>query len=485
MRFSNNNATWSTWEAYAISKDWTLSTGTGTKTVYVQFRDGAGSASPSYSDTITLTAGESLLSATTSLGVADTTWVDANDGAGGAWATYSIFVNDVLVGTKPASASSTWACPQIDLPLGSHIDVVIDCGFSSYSWIFDERRPNTYTLTLPPAVTRLDAATWTGFPDMYVGWDWYDGYEDYYAGVWVPPGTIGNISYSYPASADMIAPTGSVSVNGGAAYTNTAGATLALAASDTGGSGLTQMRFSNDNVVWSTWEAYATSKAWTLVSGVGAKVVYVQYRDATGNVSPAFSDTITLETSVPTGSIVIAGGAASTSATPVSLTLSASDTGGSGLSQMRFSNNNVNWSVWEAYATSKAWTLTSGDGLKTVYVQFQDAAGNMSVSYSDTITFVTPTTATLRFEWPGSGNADLHLENSVGETIASTSVSGSGSELEWSVTVPSGQAYYMVCDYYYDNESDGEGGGYGIWSYDTSINPDGILSPGETVIWGY
>ena len=39
MRFSNNGTTYSTAEANATTKVWTLATGAGTKTVYVQFKD--------------------------------------------------------------------------------------------------------------------------------------------------------------------------------------------------------------------------------------------------------------------------------------------------------------------------------------------------------------------------------------------------------------------------------------------------------------
>ncbi len=34
---------------------------------------------------------------------------------------------------------------------------------------------------------------------------------------------------------------------------------------------------------------------------------------------------------------------------------------------------------------SASWTLNAGNGVKTVYVQFRDAAGNVSLSYNDTI----------------------------------------------------------------------------------------------------
>jgi hypothetical protein len=56
---------------------------------------------------------------------------------------------------------------------------------------------------------------------------------------------------------------------------------------------------------------------------------------------------------------------------------------------MEFSNDNAVWSTPEDYNTSKMWTLSSGDGLKTVYVKFQDGAGNWSDAISDSITLQT------------------------------------------------------------------------------------------------
>lgn len=90
------------------------------------------------------------------------------------------------------------------------------------------------------------------------------------------------------------------------------------------------------------------------------------------------------DTTPPVGTITIDGGAAGTINTFVLLTLSASDTE-SDIAQMKFSNNNVDWSVAETYATSKSWVLSDGSGIKTVYVKFKDEPGNWSSSYSDTI----------------------------------------------------------------------------------------------------
>jgi hypothetical protein len=61
------------------------------------------------------------------------------------------------------------------------------------------------------------------------------------------------------------------------------------------GTGLVQMRFSNDNAAWSPWEPFAYTKFWTLSSGYGTKTVYVQFKDAAGNVSKKeIKDTVQL-----------------------------------------------------------------------------------------------------------------------------------------------------------------------------------------------
>ncbi|MCP4151403.1 MAG: hypothetical protein GY757_26905, partial [bacterium] len=56
MRFSNNNSSWSSWESYNTWKTWDLEPGTGSRSVYVQYRDSAGNTSNSSSDSITLLA---------------------------------------------------------------------------------------------------------------------------------------------------------------------------------------------------------------------------------------------------------------------------------------------------------------------------------------------------------------------------------------------------------------------------------------------
>jgi len=84
------------------------------------------------------------------------------------------------------------------------------------------------------------------------------------------------------------------------------------------------------------------------------------------------------------GSIVINNGDAYATSISVTLNLSAADST-SGVAQMRFSNDNVTWASLEPYATSKAWNITSPEGVKTVYVIYVDNAGLNSQAYHDTI----------------------------------------------------------------------------------------------------
>ena len=103
---------------------------------------------------------------------------------------------------------------------------------------------------------------------------------------------------------DLIPPIGTIVVAGGATYTNTLQVVLTLSASDTGGSGVSQMQFSNDGVTFGASIPYSTTTLYTLPSGDGQKVVYVRYIDGAGNVSLVSSDGITLDTTppgVPTG----------------------------------------------------------------------------------------------------------------------------------------------------------------------------------------
>jgi hypothetical protein len=112
--------------------------------------------------------------------------------------------------------------------------------------------------------------------------------------------------------------------------------------------------------------------------------------------SPTMLTEIKLDKTSPVGSIAVNNGRPYTNSTLSSLTLSATDAT-SGVYKARCSNDGV-WDteVWELFASTKPWTLLSGDGNKTVYYQVMDNAGLVSSTASYSIVLDTsPPVASL------------------------------------------------------------------------------------------
>ncbi len=123
----------------------------------------------------------------------------------------------------------------------------------------------------------------------------------------------------------------------------------------------------------------------------------------------------------PSGSIRINGGASATVSTNATLALTASDTG-SGVSKMRFSNDGVTWSAWEDFGSTKSWSLTPGDGTKTVYAQLRDRHANRSATLTSTII-----TDTIAPTTPGRPvDTGAYSSGPVTFTWAASTDSGSG-----------------------------------------------------------
>jgi uncharacterized delta-60 repeat protein len=85
---------------------------------------------------------------------------------------------------------------------------------------------------------------------------------------------------------------GRVDINNGAAVTSDLNVTLDLTCLNDGNP-CTEMQFSDDGTTWLGWQPYTTSVPFTLPSPEGeTKTVYVQFKDALGNVSDIYSDSI-------------------------------------------------------------------------------------------------------------------------------------------------------------------------------------------------
>jgi hypothetical protein len=76
------------------------------------------------------------------------------------------------------------------------------------------------------------------------------------------------------------------------------------------------------------------------------------------------------------------GNPASTNLPSVTLYITATDAT-SGVSQARYGNLGYAWTAYEAYGTTKAWTLEDKAGTRRAYVQVKDAAGNESTLNAD------------------------------------------------------------------------------------------------------
>ena len=195
-------------------------------------------------------------------------------------------------------------------------------------------------------------------------------------------------------AADATAPTGSIT----SAFTfSPTGISIGVPATDAGGSGVSLVRVANagtttdgllDDASARTF-AYGNghTPAFTITSGAdGPRTVWAQWRDAVGNWSEPVSGSIELDTTPPTGSVVINGGAVSTDSRFVTLTIAADDGVGSGASEMQVSNTPEWYNPqprFIPFSPSFAWKLDALTGAppetKTVYVRMIDAVGNASV----------------------------------------------------------------------------------------------------------
>jgi hypothetical protein len=123
----------------------------------------------------------------------------------------------------------------------------------------------------------------------------------------------------------------------------------------------------------------------------GAHNIYVRARDEASNQDPNPAErAFTVDTVAPTGAITIEDGASQTRTQTVTLSLAANDPApATGVTAMRMSNSasGLSSAAWLPYAQTRHWTLSPGVGTKTVYVQYRDAATNVSLVAHDTIRF--------------------------------------------------------------------------------------------------
>ncbi len=253
MAISFDGMYWNPWQAYKTEQSVTLPDGDGRKTVFVMYRDASGNVSPVYNASITMdTQVPQIFDVEVNLIGPDQVRIT--------WRT-----------SEPSFCVTQYAGERTTAAMGQQMQTTQQTSFNlEHEVVLDQLRAG-YTYTIQ--ITARDMA--------------------------------GNLSkpmeqmVAVPGSRDSVPPSGSLAINNGARATNNTQVMLLLTATDNA-SGVATAQFSNDGWSWSPWEAFTSSKIWFLSSSDGAKVVYVRYQDGAGNISPAYSATIILDTKAPT-----------------------------------------------------------------------------------------------------------------------------------------------------------------------------------------
>src|SRR3989339_243501 len=283
--------------SYRANVSYSLSTGDGSKTVYVFYKDAAGNVSSGVNDSITLDTTAptvSISSPTTSASYAASSSPlsiggSASDSSGIQKVTWS----NTLGGSGIASGTTSWSA-SIALISSTSSNFIM--------------------------VTATDNAGNTAMDTLTVSF---------------------NVDTSAPSST-------SISINGGSSYTKSTSVTLNLSAADS--VGVTGYYLSTSSTKptasalsgWtsvSSTTSYRANVSYSLSTGDGSKTVYVFYKDAAGNVSSGVNDSITLDTTAPTVSITSpAANPYPTSSSSITISGTALDSG-SGISNVYWSNS--------------------------------------------------------------------------------------------------------------------------------------------------
>ncbi|MDD2997444.1 MAG: hypothetical protein PHV05_00205 [Candidatus Riflebacteria bacterium] len=307
------------WETFTSIKDYTFSSGDGTRRLYVQFRDAFGNVSSVINDSIQL----------------------QSDSAGyiGVW-----------VNNGEALTNKTDAILTLLSPGATHMQVSDRSDFFSSFW---EPFINTRKYTL---------SSGDGQKTVYVR----------FKGGLADPDKF----FSSSIMLDTTGPGVVISINGGATKTNDRKLLLSFSVDKLP----SEMQLSED-ITFETggsWVKYANPYSFTVARGEGEKTVYARFKDSLGNISSVVEGRIILDTKPPQNvSLLVNDGDAQTDTLAVKLTMTADADDGESILMMISNVSDFSGAVLERFNGSKAWTL-GGYGIQSVYVYFVDDASNTS-----------------------------------------------------------------------------------------------------------
>jgi len=207
------------------------------------------------------------------------------------------------------------------------------------------------------------------------------------------------------------APVGTLLINLGGLITKVRSVTLSINATDS--AGVPSMMISEDPAFKSaTWEPLVKTKGFTLSDGDGYKTVHAKFKDTYGVVSQPINATILLDTTPPNGTVAINNGTQYTTSREVILQLGATDK--NDVAGAMISEDPTFTGLQPViFGPQEFFTLSPGDGTKTVFVRYIDTVGNFRDVSASIIVDTTPPSGSVRI----NNNMAVTLTRMVNLTI--------------------------------------------------------------------
>ena len=166
-----------------------------------------------------------------------------------------------------------------------------------------------------------------------------------------------------------------ITINDGNPFTSTREINITISAGEDLAN-LTGMSVSTTGQWIPDWMQFEEESNFQLQDEEGPHQIFLKVMDRANNTSPTLSSIITYDPGSPFGLRIIANnGKAITNRTNVTLELEARDNT-SGVERMRFSFDGIRWGHWEDFNRTVLFALPEGDGVKKIFFQAMDRAGN-------------------------------------------------------------------------------------------------------------
>ena len=159
--------------------------------------------------------------------------------------------------------------------------------------------------------------------------------------------------------------------------TTTSTVTVSITATDN--VSVTQVRLANEDGNWGAWKVFSPTMQHLLSSGIGKKGVFVQVRDAANNESgTVFTKTRVIASVVDSSAPVLNSVSVPVETVVQSILIGISATDDVAVAEVRLANEDGNWGSWQPFSSTVQHQLSSGLGIKGIFVQVRDSSGKAS-----------------------------------------------------------------------------------------------------------